>query len=141
MFSQLRAKPLQNTGSVARDLLAGERTFLAWARSGLGFIALGIALEKVEAFAATSLHLLQLENRNIRIAAAVLVGGRSLCVAYGTQRYFSSLFLMRQALFQPNAAGVTPMAAACISVVFAGTLLVLDSNRGRREGKDLGIRY
>lgn len=43
MFSQLRAKPLQNSGFVARDLLAAERTFLAWARSGLGFIALGIA--------------------------------------------------------------------------------------------------
>ena len=42
-----RSERLKNTGSLARDLLAGERTFLAWTRTGLGFIALGVALEKV----------------------------------------------------------------------------------------------
>lgn len=36
----------QNTGSTARDHLASERTFLAWLRTGLGFIALGIAIER-----------------------------------------------------------------------------------------------
>ena len=50
--------PLPNTGSLARDCLAGERTFLAWLRTGLAFIALGVALEKVEAFAALSPTLL-----------------------------------------------------------------------------------
>ena len=42
-----QSQRLKNTGSLARDLLAGERTFLAWTRTGLGFIALGVALEKV----------------------------------------------------------------------------------------------
>ncbi|KAK8067921.1 hypothetical protein PG996_007033 [Apiospora saccharicola] len=36
----------KNTGSVARDHLASERTFLAWMRTGLGFVALGIAVER-----------------------------------------------------------------------------------------------
>ncbi|ORY31187.1 hypothetical protein BCR33DRAFT_724113 [Rhizoclosmatium globosum] len=36
---------LPNTGSTARDHLANERTFLAWSRTGLGFVGLGIALE------------------------------------------------------------------------------------------------
>lgn len=36
----------QNTGSTARDHLASERTFLAWIRTGLGFLALGIAIER-----------------------------------------------------------------------------------------------
>ena len=41
------ATPLyKNTGSVARDHLASERTFLAWIRTGLGFVALGIAIER-----------------------------------------------------------------------------------------------
>ncbi|KAI1368128.1 hypothetical protein F5Y08DRAFT_9487 [Xylaria arbuscula] len=41
------ATPLyKNTGSVARDHLASERTFLAWMRTGLGFVALGIAIER-----------------------------------------------------------------------------------------------
>jgi uncharacterized membrane protein YidH (DUF202 family) len=52
MFSRFfKPERLKNTGSIARDLLACKRTFLAWTRTGLGFIALGIALEKVEALA------------------------------------------------------------------------------------------
>ena len=37
-----------NTGSTARDHLANERTFLAWARTGVGFVALGVGLSQVE---------------------------------------------------------------------------------------------
>lgn len=135
--SHFRAKSLKNTGSVARDMLASERTFLAWARSGLGFIALGIALEKVEAFAKISPHLLQLEGSHNRVAAAVLVASGSLCVGHGTQRYFKSLQLLQQGLFQPNVVGVSLMAATCVGVAFAGTLLVLDNDAGRKK-KDVG---
>lgn len=132
IFSSFRAAPMKNTGSVARDLLASERTFLAWARSGLGFIALGVALEKVEAFAAISPHLLQLENSNTKVAAAVLVGSGSLCVAHGTHSYFSTMRLLQQGLFRPNIVGVSLMAATCVGVAFAGTLLVLENEGGRR---------
>ena len=34
-----------NTGSTARDHLANERTFLAWARTGVGFVAMGVAVD------------------------------------------------------------------------------------------------
>jgi uncharacterized membrane protein YidH (DUF202 family) len=36
----------ENVGSRARDHLANERTYLAWVRTALGGIALGIALER-----------------------------------------------------------------------------------------------
>ena len=36
-----------NSGSTARDHLANERTFLAWARTGLGFVALGVGLAQM----------------------------------------------------------------------------------------------
>ena len=42
----LKTPSLANTGSTARDHLASERTFLAWIRTGLGFIALGMAVER-----------------------------------------------------------------------------------------------
>ena len=48
LLRYVRVDPIPNTGSVARDLLASERTFLAWPRTDLGFIALGVALAKVE---------------------------------------------------------------------------------------------
>lgn len=133
LVSFIRAEPLKNTGSVARDLLASERTFLAWARTGLGFIALGVALEKVEAFAAISPQLLQLENSNTKLAAGVLVGSGSLCVLHGTQRYFSTMRLLQEGMFRPNVPGVTLMAATCVGVAFAGTLLVLENDGGRRK--------
>lgn len=133
LATYLRAEPLRNTGSVARDLLASERTFLAWARTGLGFIALGVALEKVEAFAAISPALLQLENSNTKLAAGVLVGSGSLCVAHGTQRYFSTMKMLQEGMFRPNVPGVTIMAATCVGIAFAGTLLVLENDGGRKR--------
>jgi uncharacterized membrane protein YidH (DUF202 family) len=133
LASYVRAEPLKNTGSVARDLLASERTFLAWTRTGLGFIALGVALEKVEAFAAISPALLQLENSNTKLAAGILVGSGSLCVAHGTQRYFSTMKLLQEGMFRPNVPGVTFMAATSIGIAFAGTLLVLEKEGGRKK--------
>ncbi|KAF2725483.1 hypothetical protein K431DRAFT_215701 [Polychaeton citri CBS 116435] len=134
MFGRLVRPPvLKNTGSVARDLLASERTFLAWARSGLGFIALGIALEKVEAFASISPTLLQLENSNTKLAAGALVGVGSLCVLHGTNRYFRVMRDIETGVFRPNTGGVVGMAALCVGVGFAGALLLMESEKKHHE--------
>ncbi|MCJ1408507.1 hypothetical protein MMC19_002582 [Ptychographa xylographoides] len=50
MFARFRTPIYKNTGSIARDHLASERTFLTWLRTGLGFIALGIAVERFSRF-------------------------------------------------------------------------------------------
>lgn len=39
---------VKNSGSVARDHLANERTFLAWARTGMGFVGLGVAMDSLQ---------------------------------------------------------------------------------------------
>lgn len=134
LHSAFRTEPLKNTGSLARDLLASERTFLAWARTGLGFIALGVALEKVEAFAAISPTLLHLENSKTKVAAGILVASGSACVAHGTQRYFSTMRYLQQGLIRPNVPGVTLVAATSIGIAFAGTLLVLENNGNQVDG-------
>ncbi|KAH9825420.1 hypothetical protein Tdes44962_MAKER04261 [Teratosphaeria destructans] len=75
-----------NTGSVARDLLASERTSLAWTRSGRGPIALGVALEKVEALALIAPTLLQLEDGNTtvqRVCGSPVAAPVSLLVRRG----------------------------------------------------------
>lgn len=138
-----RAAPLPNTGSLARDLLASERTFLAWSRTGLGFIALGVALEKVEALAALSPALLHLENSRTKLAASILVGSGSLFVMHGAHRYFSALELLKQGKFRPNTGGVTMAAVVTIGIAFAGAAVVMeggekgDSRRGGREKMEL----
>ncbi len=132
----LRSSPLPNTGSLARDLLASERTFLAWTRTGLGFIALGVALERVEAFAQLSPALLHLQDSKTRVAAAVLVASGSGCVAHGTWRYFGALRLLQEGKFRPNTGGVTLMALTSVGIAMAGTGLVI----GKKEQGVFGIQ-
>lgn len=38
---------VENTDSTARDHLANERTFLAWVRTALGLVGLGVLLERL----------------------------------------------------------------------------------------------
>ncbi|OQD67184.1 hypothetical protein PENDEC_c042G05445 [Penicillium decumbens] len=38
-----------NTGSQQRDHAANERTFLSWTRAGLGFAAMALALDRLDA--------------------------------------------------------------------------------------------
>ncbi|ODV79932.1 uncharacterized protein CANTADRAFT_36246, partial [Suhomyces tanzawaensis NRRL Y-17324] len=44
---RFRSIPLENKGSVARDHLANERTFLAWLRTSLSFITIGIGVTQL----------------------------------------------------------------------------------------------
>ena len=46
-FAPMADRSIPNEGSTARDHLANERTFLAWVRTALGVIGLGVALEKL----------------------------------------------------------------------------------------------
>jgi uncharacterized membrane protein YidH (DUF202 family) len=131
----LRAPPLPNTGSLARDLLAAERTFLAWTRTGLGFIALGVALEKVEAFAALSPTLLHLENSRTKLAAGILVASGSGCVAHGTHRYFSTMRLLQEGMFRPNVPGITLAAVTSVGIALAGSLLVMENEDKKRRAE------
>jgi uncharacterized membrane protein YidH (DUF202 family) len=131
ILSSLRNPPLPNTGSLARDLLASERTFLAWLRTGLGFIALGVALEKVEALAALSPTLLHLENSRTKLAAGILIASGSGCVAHGTQRYFGTLRLLREGMFRPNVAGVAAAAVTSVGIALAGSLIVVENEEGK----------
>lgn len=142
ILAAVRADELKNTGSLARDLLASERTFLAWTRTGLGFIALGVALEKVEAFAAISPTLLHLENSRTKLAAGVLVASGSLCVAHGTHRYFDTMKSLQKGMFRPNVVGVSLAAATCLGIAFAGTLLVLQNEGGqhRKDVRDAAVQ-
>ncbi|TKA80373.1 hypothetical protein B0A55_01907 [Friedmanniomyces simplex] len=134
LFSRLRGERLKNTGSLARDVLASERTFLAWTRTGLGFIALGVALEKVEAFAALSPTLLHLENSKTKLAAGTLVGTGSLIVAHGTSRYFGVLRDLQEGYFRPNRIGIMGLAMVSVGLAFAGCLLVME-NEAEQERK------
>ncbi|EJD50820.1 hypothetical protein AURDEDRAFT_57521 [Auricularia subglabra TFB-10046 SS5] len=129
IFSRLRAPKLQNTGSVARDHLASERTFLAWLRTGLGFVALGIAVERFNTLNLPTVlpdtkdsqrHIHSRDSSDLLVAA--LLGTGSGSIAYGTARYFSNMRLLQQGLFKPAYLGPGVLGAAVAAL--AGTMYI-----------------
>ncbi|KAK6072713.1 hypothetical protein SCUP234_02901 [Seiridium cupressi] len=127
-WSRLATPLYKNTGSVARDHLASERTFLAWIRTGLGFVALGIAIERF-----SQLDLSELvppsqprpaaesdderarkrqDKRHSQVLVAVLMGLGSGSILYGTGRYFGTLRALERGEFRPAFHGAAVLGAA-----------------------------
>ncbi|KAH6651834.1 hypothetical protein BKA67DRAFT_572040 [Truncatella angustata] len=121
------AAPLyKNTGSVARDHLASERTFLAWIRTGLGFVALGIAIERFSQLDLTELlpsHQRAEETEEDRLRkhqdkkhsqllVGALMGLGSGSILYGTGRYFGNMRALERGDFKPAYRGAAVLGAA-----------------------------
>ena len=123
--------PIANTGSVARDHLANERTFLSWTRTGLGFVALGVALAKLDALEALS-PALKHDHGDLKLPSAALVGSGTGCLSYGTIRYFRSLKLLQKGLFRPNVAGIGLVACALL-----GAMLLVMHRRAKRVAEEV----
>lgn len=120
--------PIANTGSTARDHLANERTFLSWTRTGLGFVALGVALAKLDALEALS-PALKSGHGDLKLPSTALIGSGMGCLSYGTIRYFRSLKLLQKGLFRPNVAGVGLVAVTSGAVAWGGAYLVAKQER------------
>ena len=87
---------VENTGSLARDILATERTFLAWARTGLGFVGAGSAL-------AAAYHRQDATLApGIMPAAALLIGNGAFLLLFATRRYYTVLHALRHHKFVIN---------------------------------------
>jgi len=139
-FSKLKTPIYKNTGSVARDHLASERTFLAWARTGLGFVALGIAIERfnklnVETIvpgpsvrtdgtprmSAVSTFRTSTGSDKQEVLVAALLGTGSGAVIYGFARYWSNMKLLAQGNFKPAYFGAAGLGFAVAAL--AGTTI------------------
>ncbi|CAG8957068.1 hypothetical protein HYFRA_00009269 [Hymenoscyphus fraxineus] len=125
LFKLIHPPPFPNTGSVARDHLANERTFLSWTRTGLGFVALGVALAKLDALEALS-PAMKHDHGDLKIPSAALVGSGTGCLSYGTLRYFVTLNLLKKNLFRPNLIGVGLVAVTSAAVAGGGILMVIE---------------
>ncbi|KAI0602582.1 hypothetical protein F4775DRAFT_534566 [Biscogniauxia sp. FL1348] len=124
------ATPLyKNTGSVARDHLASERTFLAWIRTGLGFVALGIAIERFSQLDLSELirppahqergdkalrdrEEKEQDKEQSQMLVGALMGLGVGSILYGTTRYFGNMKHLERGEFRPAYHGAAVMAAA-----------------------------
>lgn len=126
-----RSPTYSNTGSTARDHLASERTFLAWLRTGLGFIALGIAIERFSTLEPLITHTLQRvgsqddaakhevdhqrDQKSVNMSYCFTALG-STAILYGTQRYLTNLRSLQRAQFKPAYWGVMGFVGAVIGI-------------------------
>lgn len=134
-LSRLKTPSYKNTGSVARDHLAAERTFLAWIRTGLGLIALGTAIERFSRIdIETVIHQLQPDSKSNsksakashaheksqeHLLAASLLGTGSGSIAYGIGRYYSNMRMLERGLFKPSYFGAGALGFAVAGVASA----------------------
>ena len=141
ILSRLRTPVYKATGSIARDHLASERTFLAWLRTGLGLVALGIAVERftklepaisslVHASGASSLveddkspassrkiiqpRATHRPREHLLVGALLGTGGGS--IVYGAARYFSNLRMLEQGLFRPAYFGASALGISVVGL-------------------------
>ena len=110
-------KIVKNTGSTARDHLANERTLLAWVRTSIAMIALGIAIAKFSHTAET--------NDGERISGG-LVGATLTCMGvfftiYSRKRYHINSQHIQEGNFSINTGGID----VTLSVLVTVSLLLL----------------
>ncbi|KAF7296794.1 hypothetical protein MIND_00910400 [Mycena indigotica] len=116
---------LENRGSVARDHLASERTFLAYVRTSLAIAAAGVALVQLFLVSSsdTELGLLRTDNgrlktygRPLAIASIVLA---LYLLAVGVSRYFSIQAALVDGNFPVSRFRVGFLTAALASLIVA----------------------
>lgn len=79
---------LENTGTVARDHLASERTFLAWLRTSVSFASVGIALTQLLKIGDGDTQ----EDHLVKLGRAMgisFVGLAAITLLIGAVRYFA----------------------------------------------------
>jgi len=104
----------KTTGSRARDHLANERTFLAWVRTALGAIGLGLALDKV---------LIEEDTQNHTGILFILLGAIFLISA--VRRYYRVAKDLDSGLFAVDRKSPLILIILCLLVVLGALALSL----------------
>ncbi|KAI8081658.1 uncharacterized protein BX664DRAFT_340943 [Halteromyces radiatus] len=115
---------LENKASVARDHLANERTFLAWLRTSLALITVGVAI--------TQLYHLNPSPSSNDITGRAL-GGTFVALSivflyFANARYFHAQFALTQGQF-PASRGAVLLGSICVLAVLLAMFIVIVTER------------
>ncbi|KAF8517408.1 hypothetical protein BU17DRAFT_14335, partial [Hysterangium stoloniferum] len=114
---------LENVGSVARDHLANERTWLAYVRTSLAIAAMGVAIVQLFTIAPSNRAVSHKKYSARPLGATiVIVAVGVLGIGMSVYRYFKIQKAMTQGIF-PVARGtiivITAVLASLAAVIFA----------------------
>ena len=105
--------------SRARTHLANERTFLAWFRTGITLVALGLA-------AAQFLGGERPEDEGtVRLLATLVVGAGAITILTGFNRYRASRQRIEDAEFEPAGLSVAISTAIALLIALVAVVFVL----------------
>ncbi|KAJ2613260.1 hypothetical protein H4S08_002303 [Coemansia sp. RSA 1365] len=115
---------LENKGSVARDHLANERTYLAWIRTSLSLVTVGVAIRQLYRM---TIDLGDDANATSDTTAGDPLAGKVLGVCFvalgmafvfvGLYRYFHSQLLMTKGKFPVSRTMVGACAVATLALL------------------------
>lgn len=105
----------ENTGSRARDHLANERTYLAWIRTALAVVTIGIAFHE---------FVLDTQQPSIPLALLLVLLGVVL-MSYSVYRYYRQQNHLEDGNFGADTAGPILLSLMLAVVVILGVWLVL----------------
>ncbi|RDB17814.1 hypothetical protein Hypma_000793 [Hypsizygus marmoreus] len=133
---------LENSGSVARDHLASERTFLAYVRTSLALASSGVAL--VQLFTVASANSYSPPGNRldayIRPLGAVTIVMGLIVLMIGVARYFSIQAAMTKGNF-PVARIVTAAISLALTVLIMMTFCILVAGKLEPKGGRLQLPF
>ncbi|KAI8147540.1 hypothetical protein BJV82DRAFT_595935 [Fennellomyces sp. T-0311] len=114
---------LENTGSVARDHLANERTYLAWLRSSLSTISVGVGITQLFRLDRAVEHDPHLQTWG-RPVGLMFICMAMIFLCFGFVRYFHSQTTMTKGYF-PASRGIVLSTSAMTFLSMCALLLAV----------------
>ncbi|EJC98023.1 uncharacterized protein FOMMEDRAFT_97914 [Fomitiporia mediterranea MF3/22] len=111
---------LENSGSVARDHLASERTFLAYVRTSLAIASAGVALVQLFSVSSSSRSSDRIKENLLRFArplGATIVMIGIIVLLIGLFRYFRIQAALISGKFPPARLTIVFMSSAIVCLV------------------------
>ncbi|KAG0053135.1 hypothetical protein BGZ83_001607 [Gryganskiella cystojenkinii] len=128
---------LENKGSIARDHLANERTYLAWLRSSLSLITVGVAVTQLFRLQSSAANGQPPSNELIKVSELGRpLGGSFVALGImflwiGTSRYFHNQSVLSYGQFPASRGSVIIATVTVMGVLLACFIIVILQGRSK----------